>query len=258
MDKNGFFIGWQEDLPRSNRSAIRKLLLGFLVIGIAVVFLFVFNQSKFNNHFFRFGEITEVIGVYHNEPFPILTVAGPDFKEEVSRDLLLVGYGKSGAEGIMELIQSKAGSLDGKTIKVQGSLIHGDGRSILELTKKSESFIEIVSQEEVESLKDTQKSEITLTGEIVDPKCYFGVMKPGEGKIHKSCAIRCISGGIPPVLKVEKGGENEYYIIIGEDGSKVNKEVLEFIAEPVRVTGNAYQKNGWNIFEINPADLVLL
>ena len=41
-----------------------------------------------------------------------------------------------------------------------------------------------------------------VKGEIVDPKCFFGVMKPGEGKPHKDCAIRCILGGIPPVLKV--------------------------------------------------------
>lgn len=40
---------------------------------------------------------------------------------------------------------------------------------------------------------------MTLEDEIIDPKCYFGVI-PGKGKIHRSCAIRCISDGIPPVL----------------------------------------------------------
>jgi len=29
-------------------------------------------------------------------------------------------------------------------------------------------------------------SKMTLQGEIIDPKCYFGVMKPGKGKIHRS------------------------------------------------------------------------
>ena len=37
---------------------------------------------------------------------------------------------------------------------------------------------------------------VTLTGEIVDSKCFLGVMNPGNLKPHKACAIRCISGGI--------------------------------------------------------------
>ena len=38
---------------------------------------------------------------------------------------------------------------------------------------------------------------VTLKGEIIDPKCYLGAMKPGGGKTHKACAMRCIAGGIP-------------------------------------------------------------
>jgi hypothetical protein len=29
---------------------------------------------------------------------------------------------------------------------------------------------------------------MTLTGEIVDSKCYLGVMNPGQGKVHRDCA----------------------------------------------------------------------
>ena len=28
--------------------------------------------------------------------------------------------------------------------------------------------------------------------------CFLGVMKPGRSKPHRACAVRCISGGIPP------------------------------------------------------------
>jgi hypothetical protein len=44
----------------------------------------------------------------------------------------------------------------------------------------------------------------TLIGEIVDSKCYLGVMNPGALIPHRACAIRCISGGIPPVLLVRQ------------------------------------------------------
>jgi len=40
-------------------------------------------------------------------------------------------------------------------------------------------------------------------GEIVDSKC-LGVMTPGQLTTHRACAIRCISGGIPPVLHVRQ------------------------------------------------------
>jgi hypothetical protein len=42
--------------------------------------------------------------------------------------------------------------------------------------------------------------EVDLVGEIVDSKCYLGNMNPGNGKVHRDSAVRCLSGGIPPVF----------------------------------------------------------
>ena len=39
---------------------------------------------------------------------------------------------------------------------------------------------------------------VTVSGEIVDSKCFLGVMVPGAGKTHKECASLCLRGGIPP------------------------------------------------------------
>ena len=44
--------------------------------------------------------------------------------------------------------------------------------------------------------------EVTLVGEVVDPKCWLGDMKPGDGKAHAACARLCMEGGIPPMLRV--------------------------------------------------------
>ncbi len=84
---------------------------------------------------------------------------------------------------------------------------------------------------------------LTLRGQIIDPKCHFGAMKPGEGKVHRACAVRCISGGIPPVLMVHqreaRGGAERrvYYILTGLAGEPLNHAVLDFVAEPVEVSG---------------------
>jgi hypothetical protein len=55
---------------------------------------------------------------------------------------------------------------------------------------------------------------IKINGEIIDPKCYFGVMKPGKGKPQCDCAIRCILGGITPMLVVKnEQGDANYYLL---------------------------------------------
>ena len=46
----------------------------------------------------------------------------------------------------------------------------------------------------------TDLDTFTLIGEIVDSKRYLGVMNPGNGKVHRDCAVRCLSGGIPPIF----------------------------------------------------------
>ena len=72
-----------------------------------------------------------------------------------------------------------------------------------------------------------------LTGEVVDSKCYLGVMNPGRTKVHRDCAVRCISGGIPPMLVTGDG----LYVLEGSDGRKVNQEVLDVVGETMEVSG---------------------
>ncbi len=103
------------------------------------------------------------------------------------------------------------------------------------------------------SLLSTQKDLgiQKIKGEIIDPKCYFGVMKPGEGKVHRDCAIRCILGGIPPVLKVmNENGEKNYYLIVGPNGESMNEAVQDFVAEPIEIEARAVQQDDWIILYV--------
>ena len=68
----------------------------------------------------------------------------------------------------------------------------------------------------------------TLAGEIIDPKCYFGAMKPGEGKIHKACATLCLRGGIPPMfMTTDEQGRHVYYLLTKPDGRGSNHDKLQ-------------------------------
>jgi hypothetical protein len=94
----------------------------------------------------------------------------------------------------------------------------------------------------------------TLAGEIVDSKCHLGVMKPGRGRPHKECAVRCISGGIPPVLRVTSpDGRAVYLSLVGDDGRAVNREVLPWVAEPVEITGRVVRTRGLLMLHAEPS-----
>jgi hypothetical protein len=84
----------------------------------------------------------------------------------------------------------------------------------------------------------TDLGEVTLKGEIVDSKCYLGVMNPGNGKVHRDCAVRCISGGAPPAfIAQDSKGDVRVLLLTGSDGRALNREILSFVAEPLELTG---------------------
>ena len=109
------------------------------------------------------------------------------------------------------------------------------------------------------SLLPQQKDlgNMKVKGEIIDPKCYFGVMKPGEGKVHRDCAIRCILGGIPPVMLVTNAkGEKNYYLVVGPNGEKMNKAVQEYVAEPVEMEAHLIQYDDWIVMYVKDQKLI--
>jgi len=261
MKKNReFFIGWQDKFPDEYRFFYRRLKWPVIICLILLSAIVVTLQNPFNDHQFDFGNPQEITGIYYDLPVPLLVAEEGSFPAELSRNILLVGYGKMGAEGIMEKIEAEQGDLHGRRIVLVGTLIYGDGKTLLELTDEEDSFVEMLNNQMGEMPRIQGRSPVSLSGEIVDPKCYFGVMKPGEGKIHKSCAIRCISGGIPPIFRHETGSEQEkyrYYLMLDENNNKINREVLPFVAERMNLQGNSSEFMGWDIVYVEIEQLAL-
>jgi hypothetical protein len=52
-------------------------------------------------------------------------------------------------------------------------------------------------------------------GELVDTKCWLGVMRPATGKVHRACAARCLAGGVPPGLWIESGNRGTLVVLAG-------------------------------------------
>ena len=95
---------------------------------------------------------------------------------------------------------------------------------------------------------------VHLTGEIVDSKCYLGVMNPGQGKVHRDCAARCLSGGIPPIFVT--ADEHEQFLLVGLDGRALERDVLrEFIAEPIQIQGERLRTGSTQLLKVDPRAL---
>ncbi len=135
-------------------------------------------------------------------------------------------------------------------VRLQGTLIYRDDKTMIEIAAGTISNIEngVVTPGTSESL-----GVFTLRGEIVDSKCYLGVMKPGNLKPHKACAIRCIRGGITPVLCVrDESGNAMYVMLAGKNGQPINAEVIPFVAEPVEVTGPIERRDDLLLMNTDP------
>jgi hypothetical protein len=79
-------------------------------------------------------------------------------------------------------------------------------------------------------------------------------MNPGQLIPHRACAIRCISGGVPPVLLVRHAdGPASYLLLVSDKGKPVNKQVLDLVAEPVEITGEVERRGELLILRADPA-----
>ncbi len=85
--------------------------------------------------------------------------------------------------------------------------------------------------------------EFELIGEIVDSKCYLGNMNPGNGKVHRDCAVRCLSGGIPPVFATNDfNGSPAVLLLTGPNQKRLPREAfLDRVAQPIRIHGRVVQ-----------------
>lgn len=245
MSQQEFYIGWMPKAPRTFTKHVKRILLILFPVALIVGYLLATSQRKFSSAKFEYGKLTELTGIYFNKPVPLLKVYDKN-REPIT--IPLVGYGKHGAEtAIMEIENERKTSLNSKEVTLKGTLLYGDGITIFQIDKNDKPVVNIGSGSAF-SVVERDLGTQTIRGEIVDPKCYFGVMKPGEGKVHRDCAIRCILGGIPPVLHVQnKKGESNYYLIVGPDGEKMNEAVQDVVGEPVSIEAKVVQQDDWII-----------
>lgn len=224
--KDDFFIGWLRP-PMIYRCFLRRLAAGVLAGGLIVGGVVAMLQHDPGHSVWNMDPLQVVEGRLFTRPYPGLC-------EVTGRTWLLVEEGKHGAQvRVAEL------GGDGAVVRARGTALHRNGRWMLELAAGPAGLQVMGDAPPDGSLGSRgQVERITFHGEIIDPKCYLGAMKPGGGKTHKACAMLCIKGGIPPMLVTRDSEKREtYYLLADESGGPLDESILPFVGEQVAVTG---------------------
>lgn len=240
---NDFYVGYLPKAPTELARFIRKIIIGLGLLAVTAALLLVVGQMQFANSVFEYGKFSSFEGIVVTRPFPTLLVARPGQvgKEDKYSRYLLVAPGKHGADDLVA-------GLDGKQVRLQGQLIYREGGTMMEITPGSIAVIDSAPAVEA-TTRDL--GTVTVTGEIVDSKCYLGVMNPGQGKVHRDCAARCLSGGIPPIFVTTDG--HEQLLLVGLDGRALGRDVLrEFIAEPIQIQGELLETGSTELLKVDP------
>lgn len=208
------------------RIAVPALLL--IVIGAAATWSAAARSP--GDAVWETDKLVEVEGVAVEEPYAILRMLD-DHVEGGVRAVPLVQGGKRGGR---ELVAG----LDGRYVRFRGYWLVRDGHRLLEVTEPATPVEAPVSPRLATRLSPSDSASITISGEIIDPKCYFGAMKPGEGKTHKACATLCVKGGIPPMLVTRNAGGPPVYLILTDPaGTAANEFVLPYVGDRVTIRG---------------------
>jgi hypothetical protein len=190
-------------------------------------------------------ESTRINGVMHLRPYPFLEIPGEN------RAILLVRSGKVG--NLDDLL-----ALGGKMVEVRGLPLTRNDLNLLEMEDSSEAISAVTDGVSPASdISMLQNSDmLTLRGQIVDPKCFGGAMKPGDGKTHKACAVLCLRGGIPPTLVTADGSS---MILTDPEGEPLREGSLEqivpFVGDSIELRGRAVKVNQLLTLRVDPASI---
>lgn len=169
------------------------------------------------------------------DPYPMLL---PD---DGSAGVLLVGVGKVGPpEDVTGLV--------GMHSRVTGYRLERGGMRMLEV--QSAESIDRGTVPDRQPMRDLGERDVV--GEILDAKCFLGAMKPGDGVGHRACAILCIRGGIPPMLRWTDGeGRSAHALVVGADGRAMSDALLELVGRRTPIRGSLTSRDGWLWIEPN-------
>lgn len=233
----------------------KKTLGGILFLLFVVAVLIHEVKHAVNDHTYEMENLTEFEGIYFNQPFPTLIFDEYFIPDGAGQQALIVGPGKSGAKEIIQELEKKHGSFNGKSIRIRGTLYSSDNKTIVELSQGVDALLAI-ERSLTYPIQRTAKTPLELTGEIVNAKCWYSQQESREGYYHQRCSKACIKNGIPPLLKVEKPSGNALYILDATT-EKAKAALIDGVAEQITISGEVNFQNGWSVLSFAEENITL-
>jgi hypothetical protein len=243
---SSFYIGYLPQAPDDLRKFLRGIVTLLASVAVALAIILVLAQQNFSPAFFEFTKVRDFTGTLQANPYPTLLVIDPT--SQAPTQYLLAAVGKHG-------FTERLTELSGKPVHLRAKLIYRNEGAMLEVVPNTIG-LNSVTDSSTAPTSTEQGEDVALTGEIVDTKCFLGVMNPGRTKVHRDCAARCLSGGIPPALLVQDGTSSNLYLLAASDGAKLDpQQFLTHVGEPVTVRGKLFRSNAslkLNVSQITP------
>lgn len=241
MSKEDFFIGWAETPPVDRRFFLGA---GFGLLGAtaATAGAIASLQNRPGKGSWKMSDVREFRGVATSEPYAMLRTIDVD---GTPKTVLLACQGKCG-------VSAKIGALEGKYVVVSGSLIQRGAHAMIAVSDGIDwirSDDHSVASADLAFPASESMGEVTLRGEILDTKCWFGAMRPSTGKVHKSCASLCIRGGLPPAFYVKDIRKQKALLIMTDGGLGFGPDLLEYVADPVEIVGSLRRQDDFVFFD---------
>jgi len=230
MSDDGFFVGYA-DTPKRDRRFFLGAGIGLMAGTAAIASGVAALQKRPGSGAWDMANVRDWTGIVTGEPYGVLRTADIDGSP---RTALLSCLGKCG-------VTARIGALEGQHVRVRGSLISRGVHAMIAVPETEMDWIAPIESPADPALGFPQKdpvTEIDLAGEILDSKCWFGAMRPSEGKVHKACASLCIRGGLPPAFYAKDSSGKTALMIMTDRGGPHGEALLPFVADPVRIRGS--------------------
>ena len=235
------YVGYLET-PARHRAFLKTLVPVLMLALIATPALIAASHRDPGAAVWDVASERSWTGTVVMDPYPMLV-------EPDGTGWLVVGMGKFAVHERLE-------SFSRRVCTLRGYRLNRGDRRMIELLPGDGAITSV--SDAAPSLPEPGHGprEITLVTEIVDGKCHLGAMKPGDGVTHRSCAILCIRGGLPPLLDAKIPGIDGTLPLLLVDGSMMPPpSVLAMIGEPVEIRGELTMRHGIPVLSARRDDI---
>lgn len=246
-EEDEFFVGYAPPMPPRLARFVSRVVVGIGCLIVVLAVTFAAGHVRLEGGTFEFGHPKTFSGTVVERPYPGLRLDGVDSNAEPWP--LLVAPGKHGADPLVR-------GLEGRHLTLTGTRIRRGAHMMIEVEPASlpTKVSATTSADATALLEQSGNGTVELTGEVVDSKCFLGVMVPGSGKTHKECASMCLRGGIPPALYVQdRAGHSSLLLLVGPTGEPIGTRALQVAGEAMSLTGSIQRQGGWLVLRTDPS-----